>query len=71
MAKKGIVTIDQRLCKACGICIEFCPKKVLAAEEPLLKAKVADPDACTACNMCMLYCPDWAINVAEVGGDGK
>lgn len=71
MAKKGIVTIDQRFCKSCGICIEFCPKKVLVAEEPLLKAKVADPEACTACLMCELYCPDWAINVEEVGGDGK
>ncbi len=67
MAKRGIITIDQRLCKSCGICIEFCPRKVLAAEEPLMKAVVARPEDCTACLLCELYCPDWAINVEEAG----
>ncbi|MHB8757006.1 MAG: 4Fe-4S dicluster domain-containing protein [Bacillota bacterium] len=67
MTKRGSITIDQRLCKSCGICIEFCPQKVLAAEEPLMKAAVARPEACTACLLCELYCPEWAVNVEEAG----
>ena len=71
MARRGKVTVEPRMCKSCGICIEFCPRKVLVAEEPLMKAKVADPDKCNACSLCELYCPDWAISVEEIPeGDG-
>ncbi len=66
MPKKGLITVDLKLCKSCGICVEFCPRKVLVSEEPLLKAKVAEPERCNACQLCEIYCPDWAISVEEV-----
>lgn len=67
MAKRGVVFINQKFCKSCGICMDFCPQHVLAAEPPLMKAVVAEPERCTACLLCELYCPDWAITVKETG----
>ena len=49
-----------KYCKGCGICVEFCPKKVLELDE-LGKIKVANPDECVACGQCELRCPDYAI----------
>lgn len=49
-------------CKKCGICVAFCPRQVLAADEdgyPVVK----DVDRCTACNLCVDRCPDFAITV--------
>ncbi len=51
-----------KYCKGCGICVEFCPKKVLKLDE-LGKIEVANPDDCVACGQCELRCPDYAIYV--------
>ena len=51
-------------CKSCGICIEFCPKKVLEFDNKG-KAKVTTPEECTKCKICELRCPDFAIVVKE------
>ena len=51
-------------CKACGICIAFCPADVFeksASDMPLIK----DPDACTGCRFCEFHCPDFAISIHE------
>ncbi|MGI6130462.1 MAG: 4Fe-4S dicluster domain-containing protein [Bacillota bacterium] len=63
--KSGRVEIDEKRCKACGICIEFCPRGVLAAREPLMKAYAIAPELCIACRLCELYCPEWAVVVRE------
>ena len=49
-----------KYCKGCGICVEFCPKKVLKLDE-LGKIAVESPDDCVACGQCQLRCPDYAI----------
>lgn len=56
------VIVTQETCKKCGICIAFCPKNVLSADE-LGHVLVEKPDACIACLICEHLCPDYAINV--------
>ena len=56
------ITVNQDWCKACGICIHYCPKKVLVANEkgiPVAK-KIDD---CIKCMLCEMRCPDCAIGV--------
>ncbi|MBN2055839.1 4Fe-4S binding protein [bacterium] len=65
--KRGIITIKTEWCKGCEICVEFCPKNVLAMERA--KAVVRQPDACIACMQCELLCPDFAISVEIAGGE--
>lgn len=55
------IEISEKLCKACYICIEYCPTKVLAMEG--MCASVVNLDACIKCMQCELRCPDFAIKV--------
>ncbi len=62
------VTINEEGCKACLLCIEFCPRHVLAVSEQmnsrgLHPAVVADAARCTGCRICALMCPDVCIEV--------
>ena len=50
-------------CKGCGICVAFCPKKVLTLKDE--KAFVAKPEDCIKCKMCEYRCPEMAITVEE------
>lgn len=60
MSKK--LVINTAWCKGCGICVEFCPKKVLG----LNKEKVfIAAEGCILCGQCELRCPDYAIYVEE------
>ncbi|EHQ91247.1 4Fe-4S dicluster domain-containing protein [Desulfosporosinus youngiae] len=56
------VIVTDHWCKKCGICIVFCPKKVLESDE-LGRVVVAKPDQCIACRICERLCPDYAINI--------
>lgn len=64
--RRGRVEIERELCKGCGFCIEFCPRKVLAPDSGF-NAKgyhppvAVNPEDCVGCNLCGLYCPDFAI----------
>ncbi|MDH4319631.1 MAG: 4Fe-4S binding protein [Desulfobulbaceae bacterium] len=51
-------------CKACGICIAFCPKKVISADK-IGKPEIKDPDSCIGCRFCEIHCPDFAITVKK------
>jgi len=58
---KTEIKIRVEFCKGCGICVAFCPTKVLAMRDG--KVVVAEPDKCIACMFCELRCPDFAIAV--------
>ncbi len=51
-------------CKACGICMAFCPKKIIHADRAG-KPMVEEPDQCIGCRFCEIHCPDFAITVSE------
>jgi 2-oxoglutarate ferredoxin oxidoreductase subunit delta len=62
--KKEVSRIDiyKAWCKACGICVAFCPTGALAKDEggaPYVK----DIDRCIGCGWCEIRCPDFAITV--------
>lgn len=53
------LNVEKELCKGCGICVEFCPKDVLAIKDE--KVVIKDLDSCIQCGQCELRCPDYAI----------
>ncbi len=59
---KKLVT-EPSWCKGCGICVAFCPKKVLGLVND--KIAVLDADSCIKCGQCELRCPDYAIWLEE------
>jgi 2-oxoglutarate ferredoxin oxidoreductase subunit delta len=64
------IEIDEDLCKGCGLCILFCPQKVLEPSDTLNKKGVFPPrvvkeDKCVKCCLCELICPDFAISISE------
>lgn len=62
------IVVYRDWCKACGICIEFCPTKVLDRGDhgyPI----VARPEKCISCDLCELLCPDFAITLTRPLGD--
>jgi len=67
MAKKQHV-IDAHRCKSCGLCVDKCPKKVLAIGKEINAQGYnyvvqENPDDCIFCDICGLVCPDMAIGV--------
>ncbi len=54
--------IEKEWCKGCGICVHFCPKKVLELDNKN-KVVAERPGDCICCKFCELRCPDAAIEV--------
>ncbi|BAU24098.1 tungsten formylmethanofuran dehydrogenase [Caldimicrobium thiodismutans] len=57
------IKILEERCKGCGLCVEFCPKKVLSlsGKRNLQGYKVvyiANAEKCNACGICFLMCPE-------------
>jgi 2-oxoglutarate ferredoxin oxidoreductase subunit delta len=56
------ISIDEHPCKQCGICVAFCPRDVLSADDSG-NVQIIDPEACTGCLMCELLCPELCIGI--------
>lgn len=66
MAKKNFtVTVNSTTCKACGVCIAFCPVTVFTTDHAD-KAVVIATERCTGCRQCELLCPDFCVECTEV-----
>ena len=55
------ITINPSYCKACEICVAFCPEDVLEMRDGV--PVVVNLDSCTECLQCEMRCPDFAITV--------
>ncbi|MFQ6093441.1 MAG: ferredoxin family protein [bacterium] len=63
--KRARIVVKKEWCKSCRICVEFCPRNVLAMKDGY--PEVVDLEACTQCQLCELLCPDFAIEVFDEG----
>lgn len=60
------IAVDESACIGCGLCIEVCPRGVLAMAGQT--AAIVDRDACIECGACARNCPAGAASVeAGVG----
>lgn len=56
--------IDYEKCSGCGLCYEFCPKKVYEKEENIIVVK--NPELCVnKCHGCEWRCPQQAISFPQ------
>ncbi len=66
------ITIDEELCKGCGLCVAVCPRESMVFAEwantrGFHPACVPDPETCTGCAQCALMCPDACITITRSG----
>ena len=63
------VTFNENLCKGCSLCVNACPKGILALSATKLNikghhpAEITDPEKCIGCASCAKMCPDCVITV--------
>ena len=62
------VVIEKDRCKACELCVTFCPQKCLAPGDELNSSGYfavcfTAPGGCKGCAICADMCPDMAIEV--------
>ena len=65
------VTFNTDLCKGCGLCVNACPKKILASDTNVINKKgyspavMTDQEKCIGCAFCATMCPDCIITVEK------
>ncbi len=72
MLTRYSIELNHAWCKACRICVDFCPKKVFGVNESG-RAVVVNIEKCVGCTLCELWCPDFAIKVegSEQSGEAS
>lgn len=66
---RGTLKIKTEKCKGCGLCIKYCPKKILGLNTEEVNVLgyhpvgLLKPEECVACATCAIMCPDGVINV--------
>jgi 2-oxoglutarate ferredoxin oxidoreductase subunit delta len=64
------ITVNEDVCKGCGLCTTACPKKIIVLSDKLNAkgyhpAHVFEISKCIGCAMCAVICPDVAIRVEK------
>lgn len=67
----GTIKTDDDRCKGCGLCVHFCPVKVLRLSDRINMqgyhpVELIPDGGCTGCATCALMCPDQVITVFRV-----
>ena len=62
------ITINAEGCKACQLCMDFCPRQCIALSEQLNSrgyhpAQFVHGAKCSGCRICATMCPDVCIEV--------
>ena len=73
------ITIEERFCKGCGLCVDTCAQgKLHLKEKPdrrgIRTAAVRAQADCTGCLQCATICPDAAIEITQANepvGSGR
>ena len=66
---KFTLEFDTANCKGCGLCVAYCPKKLLVIDNEAVNskgyrtAKITDMDECVGCKSCITMCPDSIITM--------
>jgi len=63
MAKRKIITIDEKKCTGCGLCIPNCPEGALRIIDK--KARLISDLFCDGLGACIGHCPEGAITIEE------
>jgi heterodisulfide reductase subunit A-like polyferredoxin len=62
---EGIVSsVNEEICKGCGICVMNCPYNAIELDEEKSKAKVTEI-LCKGCGVCVASCPQQAISIGS------
>jgi len=65
------VTVNEDVCKGCGLCVDACPKKIMALDSSHINKKgyhaahCINMAECIGCAFCATMCPDVAITVEK------
>ena len=63
------IIVKEDVCKGCGLCVNACPRKIIAIANEKINSKgyhpaeLLDEEKCTGCASCAVMCPEVAIIV--------
>ena len=64
------VTVNEEVCKGCGLCAGACPKKIMNLSDRLNQKgyhpiQCTDIESCISCAFCAIICPDAVITIEK------